>query len=216
MTSTATQTDIYNMALASIGASARLTTTTTPAGREQEACNLWWPTARDSILQFRAWTFATRRLDMTAISETEATLYGPYEYVYLLPVECLQVLNVFPALADDGTPTEGEVPQDYIVEQSLSGERYLRTDTEDAVLHYVERVADVTLFSPLFVQAVVAQLAAHLATTLKKGNEGARLATHQMELAAKFISTAAEKDHDQYRRRDDNLFERKPDHIRTR
>lgn len=216
MPSTATLVDIFNMALGQVGAAARLTTTTTPPGREQELCNRYWPLVRDSVLEVRAWSFATRRADLTAVSNPDPLRYGHWAYSYVVPTECLRILHVLPATEDEGNRVLARRPTDFITELWSTGDLYLFTDTEDAVLHYIERVADVTRYSNLFVQAVIDVLAARLATSYVKGDAGAKLAQVQNASAAAFIRLAAANDGDQSYINQEQPLMRQPSHISAR
>ena len=217
MSSTATQVDLYNMALARIGHTAALATIG-DSTTEADLCNLFWPMARDTVLQARAWGFATRRSDLSAIAKDSPDLHGEWEYRYRVPAEALQVIAVLPptdgsavSLAKDPSPGA-----DFIIEENGSGDRDLYTNQEEAILHYVERVADVTLYSPQFVQAVVAVLAHHLAPAIVKGAKGEAVAQRMLAAAESWTQIAAGNDAAQSQDMANAPFNHTPSHIAHR
>tara|TARA_Y100001937_G_scaffold128491_1_gene205406 strand:+ start:5923 stop:6501 length:579 start_codon:yes stop_codon:yes gene_type:complete len=113
-------------------------------------CNAFYADARDSCLRSHPWNFAITRASLAQLSATP--VYG-FDYQFALPTDpfCLRVLSM-----------EFE---DYIfkVENLSTQGRVLLTDQETAKIIYIARVTDTTLFDSLFVDTLIAKLAADLA-----------------------------------------------------
>ena len=113
-------------------------------------CNSFYADARDACLRSHPWNFAITRASLAQLSATP--VYG-FDYQFALPTDpfCLRVLAM-----------EFE---DYVfkVENLSTQGRVLLTDQETAKIIYIARVTDATLFDSLFVDTLVAKLAADLA-----------------------------------------------------
>ena len=113
-------------------------------------CNAFYADARDACLRSHPWNFAITRASLAQLSATP--VYG-FDYQFALPTDpfCLRVLAM-----------EFE---DYVfkVENLSTQGRVLLTDQETAKIIYIARVTDTTLFDSLFVDTLVAKLAADLA-----------------------------------------------------
>lgn len=113
-------------------------------------CNSFYADARDACLRSHPWNFAITRASLAQLSATP--VYG-FDYQFALPTDpfCLRVLAM-----------EFE---DYVfkVENLSTQGRVLLTDQETAKIIYIARVTDTTLFDSLFVDTLVAKLAADLA-----------------------------------------------------
>ena len=113
-------------------------------------CNAFYADARDACLRSHHWNFAITRASLAQLSATP--VYG-FDYQFALPTDpfCLRVLAM-----------EFE---DYVfkVENLSTQGRVLVTDQETAKIIYIARVTDTTLFDSLFVDTLVAKLAADLA-----------------------------------------------------
>ena len=113
-------------------------------------CNSFYADARDACLRCHPWNFAITRASLAQLSATP--VYG-FDYQFALPTDpfCLRVLAM-----------EFE---DYVfkVENLSTQGRVLLTDQETAKIIYIARVTDTTLFDSLFVDTLVAKLAADLA-----------------------------------------------------
>lgn len=156
--------DVCNLALARLGESATVSSVQPPDGSVQaEHCAIFYPVARDSVLQMHAWGFATRRARLARV-ETET--FG-WAYAYALPSDCIAALSVTPADARSGDRTQ-PFAREY-GEQGLQ----IVTDCSDATLTYIARSEDPNKYPPLFVDALAFRLASDLAGPLLKGDAGA-------------------------------------------
>jgi len=142
-------TQICNIALADIG-DKRITdiAENTPQAR---FCRAHYETTRDKVLRVHPWNFATTQ---AALSElTDPPLAG-FCHRYALPGDFLRVvqLNGFEAW---------EARDDFKVVG-----RELHTDADAAVIEYVQRVTDSSIFDALFVELLAKLLASKLAAPL--------------------------------------------------
>lgn len=101
--------------------------------------------ARDGLLAEYPWNFAIKRAALPA--STDEPVWG-YTYLYPLPSDCLRALNV------EGEPEE-QVEDWHVEERAIVTEA-----TAPLNIRYIARVTDPAQWSPLFVDALVARLAA--------------------------------------------------------
>lgn len=114
-------------------------------GKTAETCRALYPDLRDALLQAHPWNFAQKRVQLTA--DVEGPVWGP-RHAYTLPPDCLQVEFV-----------NGRRRPPH----SREG-RHLLSDLSPPIdLRYTARITDPGLFPPLFVETLVARLAAELA-----------------------------------------------------
>lgn len=94
-----TQVDVYNLALAHLGTSARVQNIgedTAQAG----FCNQFWDRARKIVLEQGYWSFATRAvalalvLDQQTIADPSKLIYPGWRYIYRRPNDCLKAQAV--------------------------------------------------------------------------------------------------------------------------
>lgn len=185
----ASEVDICNLALSHLGDTATVASLDPPEGSAQaEHCARFYPIARDSLLEFHNWKFASRRAKLALLSVDSWS----WDYAYAPPADALKLLAVLPEGAD--SDAEGA---DYEPEVGPAGEALILSDTANASLRYIALVTDTTKFTPLFVMALSWQLAALLAGPLLKGDVGAAEAKRCTGMAQAFISKAAESDANQ-------------------
>jgi hypothetical protein len=109
-------------------------------------CALFYGPCRDSVLAALPWNFAVKRAALARLATDPA--FG-YSYQYQKPANCIRVLQ----LVD---PTS---------EFSIEGTKVL-CDVLNASCFFIERITNVTFFSPGFVMALAAKLASELANPL--------------------------------------------------
>lgn len=194
----ASEVDIANLALSHLGDAATVSSFDPPEGSAQaEHCNMFYPIARDELLEMHQWNFNTTRIVLAPLAVTPPS---SWQYAYSLPNDVLNAISVMAVdAADDASvslPTEGSfvssldsgvgsyqaainsgegiyTPQPYTIEtlgEGLGGVLY--TNQNLAVLRYSTRLDDPTKFSPLFVTALSFKLAAYLAGPVLKGEVG--------------------------------------------
>lgn len=174
----ASRVDIWNTALSHIGHKAGITDPD-EASAEANHCRRFYPLALSITLERYAWSFATRRAVLAPVDNP----VKHWRFAYALPNPCLAVRAVLPPES-----TDDSAEQDYALESDDVGNATLYTNTEDAVLRYTTLVDDTTKFTPNFVMAVSADLAALLVGPIpkdpKKRAEMQQLAVYYTGLAA--------------------------------
>lgn len=184
----ASEVDICNVALGHLGDAANIQSISPPDGSAQaEHCQRFYPIARDSLLEMHTWSFITRRV---ALSQLTNPASG-WAYCYAQPADLINPIAVLdPNARDDnsvGIPTASQwtetpgtnggvyTPQPFQLESALDGTDILYTNQVNAVLRYTARIIDTTKFSPLFVETLTWMLASMLAGPVMKGAEGAKM-----------------------------------------
>ena len=145
----ATETTSCNLALGKLGA-ARIISLSENSP-EAIACALHYAQTRDEILRASRWNFAIKRAEFSRL--VDAPYFG-WDYQYQLPVDCLRVLQV-------NGYEETDAPDNWQVEGGK-----LLTDEDTVQCKYIARVDDVTIYDPLFIEALSLKLAAKLCVPL--------------------------------------------------
>ena len=181
--------DIANLALSNLGEDATISSIDPPEGSaEAEHAAMFYPQARDALLEMHEWRFATKRV-LLALTASDTFEWG---YAYALPSNMLRALAVLPETAsaeDDG--------EDYDQQLDADDVQIILTNCEEASLKYTARVTDTTRFPPLFVEALSWLLAAHMAGPLIKGDQGRAVAKGCMQMFATFLTQAKVSDANQ-------------------
>jgi hypothetical protein len=181
----ASVTDICNLALAHLGDEAAVASIYPPDGSAQAShCARFYPLSRDAVLghPVATWGFALRRAPLALLAFDAA----PWEYAYRLPADLVRAV----AVRDPGA-TDDNDPQPYVLGAGEDGLPLLLTNQPDAVLAYISRVEDPTLFSALFTTALSYLLASHLAGPVLKGETGRAVAKEMGGMAHHWLSLAA-------------------------
>ncbi len=153
-----TETQIVNMALGRIGGK-QLTALDTDATFEAVQCRLHYDQTRDSLLRSYKWRFALAR---QYLQMDDKVPDFEWAYQFLLPQDFLRTLPVYDDRSVDPS-------HDTISTYAIEGDKLL-TDEGDVALRYVRRVENVDEFDPLFVEALVLQLALKLIPALAGAN----------------------------------------------
>lgn len=167
--------DIYNLALTRIGHEPMASVD--ERGKGGDRCRLHYPVMRDAVLAGHPWNFAIRRVALAQLSFTPAF---EFTYAFALPTDpyCLRVIRTewesagYSSTAVYGFPGfHGLHPQaiEWRVESvNVSGTpvRALLCNESACKIEYIARIDDVSQFSPLFVDALAARLAAEIAISM--------------------------------------------------
>lgn len=146
--------EICNKALGLL--SANLITTFDPdESIEAALCVANYESARRYALEKRAWTFATKRVTLSA-PLAEAPDWG-YSYQHLKPGDCLRVLIV----SEDGNYKDGGSKMDYRVEGNT-----IRSQFSTILVKYIFDEIQEDRFSPTFVEAMALYMAYLMAMPL--------------------------------------------------
>jgi len=159
----ASDTDICNMALSYLGANKiiEMTDKTT----EASLCQLNFDFCRDAILEEVNWSFAKKRFVLAA-PDKDKPAFG-YGFSFVLPVNVLRVITV----------------NDNKVDWEIEDRRIL-TDSSSLNILAIIRITDSSKFSPMFIQAFAAYLAAEIALPLTNST-AQQSAMAQMYIAKK-------------------------------
>jgi hypothetical protein len=141
----ATQVNIVNMALRSIGV-ARITALSDDSEQARVMTDLY-EHIRDEMISLHPWNFAIEYSD--TLAENVDTPDFDYDYSYALPAGCLRVIELEDA-EDEFKVVGGN----------------LFTDTQDPKIKYIKQVTTTSNFSKSFVTAFAARLAAEACFTL--------------------------------------------------
>ncbi len=138
--------DICNLALSWLGAS--MITSLADNSTEAKLCKVNYPLIRDAVLEAADWSFAIKRATMDPLST--GPVFGRYRR-FPIPPDSLRVLSVSES-ENDSRRIDWRVEENHV----LAG-------GEIIYLRYIFRAKDPKVYSPLFVQALSARIAADLA-----------------------------------------------------
>ena len=186
--------DICNLALSYLGDEATLASVDPAEGSAQaDHCARFFPIALGYMLEQRAWSFATRRVELADLSGIDL---GGWKHVYAHPQDCVRIVSL--TLPDD---KYYECPQDFIVEAhpTFEGARIIRTDADGAVCRYVHDCRGLDSFSQAFSQACAYFLAHLLAGAMLSGASGMKVSEEMLKLFQTALVRATEFDAQQSR-----------------
>ena len=179
----ASTTDICNLAVAHFGGDARISSIDPPDSAEAEHCQRFYPVARDELLEYHPWTFASKRA-------TLAQLVGDrldFAYRYTLPADCLRPRLLLP----DGYTDEMDEAAGVVFTREGDS---VYCDAANATLVYTFKLTNTTKFSPTFVTALSFLLASYIIGPIVKDASGrsqrAMRATAEMEMKRAAASDA--------------------------
>lgn len=173
------QVSICNQALGLLGAN--FITSLDDPTTEGELCRLNYDAVRDAVLSEHNWTFATKWIIIPASADPPT---GEYKNEFPIPPDVLTILTVGQDYSHQG---------DWQVESNA-----IRADTATCKCQVIYRQEDPTKYSAMFIQALVARLAAELATTI---TESQGLMRDFTELYARKVKAAIARDNQQGRSR---------------
>lgn len=195
---------IANLALSHLGDEATVASLDPPEGSAQaDQCALFYPVARDALLEMYPWNFAMRRQTLALLSTAPVSQWA---YGYALPSNVLGVFAVQgPEDTDDligigyGPLTSSNGVNDFEIEGMTDGTRVLYTNVADARIRFTVSVTVTTFFPPLFTLALTYLLASFLAGPVLKGETGRTVAAAMLQTAMGFMTTARTQDAKQRR-----------------
>ncbi len=143
----ATPTQICNFALASLG-EAPISNIENPSTDIEQLMQLYYPLLRDATLEEKDWTFATRRL-VLEIVDADGEHWG-YGNSFTVPNDVARVIDVRDNPHDNA-------PSDL---KWRFEDRKIICDANKIYVRYIIDNIDPSTFSPMFVQALAARIAA--------------------------------------------------------
>ena len=203
----ATEIDICNLALAHLGDDATIASIKPPEGSAQaEQAARFYPIARNTLLEFHTWNFASKRTTLATVNNT----IDQWEYAYVAPADMITPLAILSPTAQNDYATRmssGDTPggitsnfaptilaghytpQQFVIEGNL-----IYTNQENALLRYQSLITDSTKFSPLFVVTLSWHLASMLAGPIIKGDQGRAESKRCTEIMTGYLTTAKQTD----------------------
>lgn len=125
---------LANLALLRLGE--RTITSLEDSTTTANACNIAYSTARDALLRRHFWNFSLKRVVLAA--DATAPSFG-FQSSFPLPSDFIRVKSIYNQSSD----------------YSIEGRNLLTDQTSSLSLVYVSKETDVTLFDPLFTDALV-------------------------------------------------------------
>lgn len=161
------KTEIANMALFHLGVGSTIQDLETENSQEARACRLFYDQARKEILRLSPFPFATKRIELSLITDFEDDDHPTTEwnYQYQYPSNCLFFRRILSGQAIDNSSTK----IDYKIEYGTSG-AIIFTNQAEAECEYTYDVEEVARFQPDFAQALAFRLAAYIAPTVCGGD----------------------------------------------
>lgn len=167
--------EVCNLALDHIG-KANITSFTENT-LEARKCRVHYTPARQAVLAKTDWTFARKSQKLAQLTVNDFD--DVWDYAYDMPNDVLTVKRV---LESGGIPNANTPPMPSYIESGV-----VYTNVPEARMFYVRDSADVTSWSPLFIDAVALKLAVRLAPSMtRKKSDVADLAAqyeHALQLA---------------------------------
>lgn len=145
--------DLCNRALSRLGTRATVAALSENS-TEARTASIWYAATRDALLRAHDWNFARRRVSLARLGEGTSG----WSWRFALPSDCLRLLRLEAPAGQP--PPRFEVAADG---PSNGGGRVVLCDEPAPLAVYTSRVGDPALFDPGFAQALVDQLAAHIA-----------------------------------------------------
>jgi hypothetical protein len=192
---TSTKVGVYNMALAAIGVS-RFVNSTTEGSQQSIVCNLFWDSAYDQVLQDYPWGFAMTYAALQEITGFDIPLGWAYAYTY--PSDCIQARRVLPTIPVDsindlsnlGFLSVNVEKLNHIYKripyQIVSNDNTglaIVTNLPNAVLEYTARIETLALWTPAAINALYWLLASKIVSPLAANPKFAETAGKAYEAA---------------------------------
>lgn len=143
-------TDICNRALYHVGVGRILSLD--DGTKVSDDCKFLYPQCRDEIIRLHRWKCIMRRANIAKLAEAPAHTYSSY---HALPSDCLRLWEVV------------GLDEEYY---TLEGRNILSDVTGSMAIVYGAQIEDVSQYDPLFVAALAAYMAIHLAEPLTQSS----------------------------------------------
>lgn len=178
----ASQQDIYNMALGHI--SVAPVADINENSEAARSCNQFWPSAIRDALRLASWDFATVFITLAQSGNYQNNTQWAFAYIY--PTNCLKLWKIISP--QTGTGIVGTFPGVYPNTQinsmmsamrpakyqvrydPINNQKVILTNVAQAIGEYTVPVTDVTLFDASFVKAASLILASYISSPLINDN----------------------------------------------
>jgi hypothetical protein len=173
---------ICNLGLSHLGQDKQISSISPVDGsRESGYCAMFYPIARQEMIELAPWTFATTRIVLAQITNLSTV----WAYAYALPADCLKPVRVLTLgdfssifLRADMTDSFPAATNDFFDEESSANFQVqgdvIYTHEPEAVLIYRKDITDTSKFTPLFTTALGMLMASYLAGPIIRGADGAK------------------------------------------
>jgi len=157
---------IFNIALGWLGESS-ITSFDDPSDSAELGKNNY-EAIRDAVLEEMAWTFAVRRIEPSKV--TADPIYG-FSAAFQIPAEVLRILTVSNAASVDATSSSADKydtgqGDESKIPWNREEDKILTNNAERIYMRAIVQITDPNKYSPSFVQALAARLAADLCIPL--------------------------------------------------
>jgi hypothetical protein len=214
-----TDVEICNLALTHIGQRAQVSSIEPVDGSaESTYCAVYYPVARDLVLEMHNWSFCMTR---AALALTVEPLFG-WLYAYVKPNDSIKIIGVYPpdSPGDIGYPRMSagycsyeyanydngqRTSQAFVEEQGL-----ILTDQESAYARYKQKITDTSKYSTMVSMTISYQLAALLAGPMIKGDAGTNKAKEMLALMSNYLGKAKAENASSQQ----NIIDHVPEHLR--
>jgi hypothetical protein len=142
-----TATDICNLALSHIGKGK--ITSFNDNSEAARKCQQFYTIARQHVLVDHDWNFASATRDL-AVLANEDTYEDLWTYAYQYPSKALRVKKVYVV----GSENKNSPDPFKIVHSTITKDKVILSDVEDAAVEYTLDIEDVTMFSSQFEMAL--------------------------------------------------------------
>lgn len=164
--------DIVNMALGELGVN-RISALNEPGSLAAEKATLYYPYARDEVLEEDDWNFAVTRVSLAKLVTEPVDMY---DYAYSLPPDFIRVCHDrYEYPYNDYAVHTGGQQIEYSIEIISDGSKCLLTNYDSAggeiFLKYVRREENVARYPPAVTRALVYRLASLMAIPLTESDK---------------------------------------------
>ena len=152
----ASEVSICNIALTSLGA--EHITSLSDDQTEAKLCDANYDSSRDSALEARAWTFATKRAALARLAE--APVWG-FSNAFQIPSDTITILEMRDALEERVNFNDLMNSTEWLREEDT-----IVTNASTARIRYIARITDPNRYTPAFIHVVAARLAYEIAIAI--------------------------------------------------
>jgi len=188
----ASDTEIANMALSTLGVSKEIGNLENEKSAEASACRRFYVPIRDLVLRDFAWPFARRFATLALVADNPSET-DEWAYSYRYPPDCVMFRRFQSGVANPGQ--DQKIP--HIIGEDDEGQ-LIYTNESPAKVEYTRRITQESRFPPDFLVAFSKRLAVEIAPRITRGDpfKLARdvMALYTLDLTAAQSNAANEQD----------------------
>ena len=160
----ASNTEIANMALSTLGVSKEIAALETEKSAEAAACRRFYDTIRDLVLRDFPWPFATRFATLALVADNPDET-DEWAYSYRYPTDCVTFRRFQTGVANESQ--DQKVP--HKIGEDDDGQ-LIYTNVSPAKIEYTRRITQESRFPADFVVAFSKRLAVEIAPRITRGD----------------------------------------------